>query len=91
MSNAQQMQDQMMNAQAELAKAVVTGRSQDGTVVVMATGLGKLHGVRVDPKVYEQRDVSSLQNAIAEAIRAAGANAGNLASQKLGDVEINLH
>ncbi|MET0426119.1 MAG: YbaB/EbfC family nucleoid-associated protein [Actinoplanes sp.] len=89
--NAQRLEDQMRNAQDELERAIVTGRSADGTVVVMATGLGKLHAVRVDPRVYEQHDVAQLQNAIAEAIRTAGANAAQLATEKMGPVEINLH
>ena len=89
--NAQRLEDQMRTAQSDLEKAVVTGRSADGTVVVMATGLGRLHAVRVDPRVFEQRDATALQNAIAEAIRAAGSNAEKLATEKMGPVEINLH
>ena len=91
MENAQRLEDQMRGAQAELAKAVVTGRSQDATVVVMASGLGRVQAVRVDPVVYERRDAASLQAAIMEAIQAAGENAGKLATEKMGPVEINLH
>jgi DNA-binding YbaB/EbfC family protein len=91
MENAQRLEDRMRKGQAELEKAVVTGRSQDGTVTVMASGLGKLHAVRVDPRVYEQRDIASLQNAIVEAMRAAGQNASTLATEKMGPVEISLH
>ncbi|SDT56194.1 YbaB/EbfC family nucleoid-associated protein [Actinoplanes derwentensis] len=91
MENAQRLEDRMRRGQAELEKAVVTGRSQDGTVAVMATGLGKLHAVRVDPAIYEQHDVASLQNAIMEAMRAAGENASKLATEKMGPVEITLH
>ena len=89
--NAQRLEDRMRDAQGELERAIVTGRSQDGTVVVMATGLGRLQAVRVDPKVYDHRDVLLLQTAIAEAVRAAGENAGKLATEKMGPVEINLH
>ena len=89
--NAQRLEDRMRDAQGELERAIVTGRSQDGTVVVLATGLGRLQAVRVDPKVYDQRDVALLQTAIAEAVRAAGENAGELATEKMGPVEINLH
>jgi nucleoid-associated protein EbfC len=91
MENAQRLEDRMRKGQSELEKTVVTGRSQDGTVVVMASGLGKLHGVRVDPKVYEQRDVASLQKAIVEAMRKAAENAAVLAAEKMGPVEISLH
>ena len=62
--NAQKLEERMRNAQSELEKAIVTGRSQDGTVVVMATGLGKVQAVRVDPRVYDQRDPNALQSAV---------------------------
>ncbi|MCO1613345.1 YbaB/EbfC family nucleoid-associated protein [Micromonospora sp. CPM1] len=91
MENAQRLEDQMRNAQSELERAIVTGRSQDATVVVMASGLGKVQAVRVDPRVYDQRDAVSLQTAVMEAIQAAAANAGKLATEKMGPVEINLH
>ena len=91
MENAQRLEDRMRRGQAELEKTVVTGRSQDGTVVAVSTGLGRLQAVRVDPRIYEQRDVASLQRAIMEAMRAAGENAATLAAEKMGPVEINLH
>ncbi|MFI5935005.1 YbaB/EbfC family nucleoid-associated protein [Actinoplanes sp. NPDC051494] len=82
---------EMGNAQTDLAKAMVTGRSGDGTVTVLASGMGKLQAVRVDPAVFDQRDVAALQKAIAEAVQAAADNAGKLASQKMGAIEITLH
>ncbi|MDY7085803.1 MAG: YbaB/EbfC family nucleoid-associated protein [Actinomycetota bacterium] len=88
---AQAFEQQMRDAQGDLERSVVTGRSADGTVTVLATGLGKLQAVRVDPAVFEQRDAEALQEAIAQAVRAAAANAGRLAEQKMGPVEITLH
>lgn len=81
----------MRTAQSDLAKAVVTGRSADGSVTVLATGLGKLQGVRVDPAVFDRRDVGALQTAIAEAVRAAADSAGRLAAERMGPIEITLH
>lgn len=89
--NARRLEERMRKGQDELEKAVVTGRSQDGTVVAVSTGLGRLQAVRVDPGIYERRDVASLQRAIMEAMRAAGENAAALAAEKMGPVEINLH
>ena len=40
---------------------------------------------------YHEPDVNRLQDAIADAIRAAGANAAEIATQRLGPVEINLY
>lgn len=81
----------LREAQAELASILVTGRSADGTVAVLASGLGRLNAVQVDPRVYAERDVQRLQQAIVEAVRAAGVTASRIATQRMGPVEINLH
>lgn len=91
LASAQQFEERMRTAHASLATVTVSGRSADGTVTIVATGLGKLHAVRVDPKVFDQPDVNRLQEAIAEAIRAAGAHAAEVATQRLGPTEINLY
>ncbi|MGX4655179.1 YbaB/EbfC family nucleoid-associated protein [Micromonospora sp. SCSIO 07396] len=81
----------LRQAQTSLEHALVTGRSADGTVVVLASGLGQLKAVQVSPAVFDTRDVTALQQAITQSIRAAAANAAALAGEKLGAVEINLH
>lgn len=91
LASAQAHEEKMRSAHGSLALVTVSGRSTDGTVTILATGLGKVQAVRVDPKVFDQPDVNRLQDAIAEAIRAAGANAAEVATQRLGPVEINLY
>lgn len=81
----------LRTAQANLERALVTGHSEDGTVVVLASGLGQLKAVQVSPAVFDDRDLTALQNAIAQSIRAAAANASALAREKMGPVEINLY
>ncbi|MCA2217463.1 YbaB/EbfC family nucleoid-associated protein [Jidongwangia harbinensis] len=83
-------QDQMQSAQAELERALITGRSEDGTVTVLCNGMGKVSAVKVDPRVFDERDREKLQRAIVEAIQAAGKNAGNAAAQRMGDVQVSL-
>ncbi|WP_018909443.1 YbaB/EbfC family nucleoid-associated protein [Salinispora arenicola] len=89
--NARSFEQAMRTAQADLEKAVVAGRSRDKTVTVLVSGLGRIHTVRVDPGVFDQRDAQALQNAITEAIRAAAEAAGKLAERKMGPIEITLH
>lgn len=91
LASAQAYEEQMRAAHGNLARVTVAGRSTDGTITVFATGLGRLQSIRVDPRVFDQADVNRLQDAIAEAIRAAGANAAEVATQRLGPVEINLY
>ncbi|XVU28958.1 YbaB/EbfC family nucleoid-associated protein [Actinoplanes sp. CA-054009] len=91
LADAQAFEQTMRDAQASLQQAIVTGRSSDGTVAVVAGGLGELKAVRVDPGVFEHRDADRLATAIAEAVRAAGDAARRLAEQRMGPIEINLH
>ncbi|BCJ52696.1 hypothetical protein Asp14428_41710 [Actinoplanes sp. NBRC 14428] len=78
-------------AQAELERALITGRSEDGTVTVVCNGIGKVSAVQVDPRIYDERDPQRLQRAIVEAIRAAGSSAGDLAGQRMGEVQVSLY
>ncbi|UQU64506.1 YbaB/EbfC family nucleoid-associated protein [Couchioplanes caeruleus] len=82
--------DQMAAARSELERALITGRSEDGTVTVLCNGMGRVSAVKVDPRVFDERDRDKLQQAILEAIRAAGTNAGNLVGQRMGEVEVSL-
>ncbi|GAA2491355.1 YbaB/EbfC family nucleoid-associated protein [Winogradskya humida] len=91
LDRAKVFEQEMADAQTDLGKAIVTGRSADGSVTVLASGMGKLQGVRVDPAVFDRRDVAALQTAIAQAVQAAADNAGKLAQQKMGPIEITLH
>jgi nucleoid-associated protein EbfC len=91
LDNARAFEQRMRDAETSLRQAIVTGRSADGTVAVLATGLGQLQTVRVEPGVFEHRDPDRLAAAIAEAVRAAAANARALAEQRMGPVEINLY
>lgn len=94
MESAQRLEDRMrkdQKDQGDLEKTVVTGRSKDGTVIAIATGLGRLQAVRLDPRIYQQRDLGSLQNAIVEAVRAAAESVTALVAEKRGPGEINLH
>jgi len=90
LAGARAMEQQMRDAQSDLERTVVTGRSADGTVTVLASGMGQLKAVQIDPLVFDGRDVVRLQNAVAEAIRAAASSAERLAEQTMGPVEINL-
>ena len=82
--------EHLQTAQAELERALITGRSDDGTVTVLCNGMGRVSAVKVDPRVFDERDQDKLQQAIVQAIRAAGTNAGNAAAQRMGDVQVSL-
>lgn len=87
---ARQMEQQMRAAHRELERAIVTGHSADGTVTIVASGLGVTKAVRVEPSVFDRRDAVALETAVLQAVRAAADNAERLATSKLGPVEISL-
>ncbi|MEZ5093307.1 YbaB/EbfC family nucleoid-associated protein [Nocardioides sp.] len=87
LQQAQQMQDQLQSAQAQLAEQTVEGSVAGGAVSVTVTGLGDLVGVRVRPGTVDgdsADDLADLGDMIVAAYRDAKSQAESLASGTLG-------
>ena len=84
LQQAQQMQQQLMAAQAEIAATEVTGSAGGGLVVATVKGSGEVVGLTIDPKVVDPDDVDTLQDLVIGAIADASRAAADVASQKLG-------
>lgn len=84
MQQAQQMQQQLMSAQAELATAEVTGQAGNGLVRVRMTAAGQVQGVTIDPKVIDPDDAETLQDLLVGALQDAARAAQALQAQKMG-------
>ena len=85
LEQAQAMQAQLMNAQAELASQTVEGTA--GGVHVSVSGTGELVGVRVATGSFDGDDEDSLTDLgdlVVAAFRDAKSRADALASQVLG-------
>jgi DNA-binding YbaB/EbfC family protein len=85
LEQAQQMQQQLMNAQAELAATEVTGNS--GGVTVTVNGTGELVGVGFTPGSFDASDAESLTDLgdlVVAAYRDAKSKSDALAAEKLG-------
>jgi DNA-binding YbaB/EbfC family protein len=83
MKQAQKMQQQLAEAQAELADAVVEGSAGGGLVSATVSGTGELLSVTIDPSAIDPQDAETLQDLIVAAVRDATHNAGELASAKM--------
>jgi len=83
LKQAQKMQQQVAEAQAELAEMTVEGQA-GGLVTARVTGSGDLLDVRIDPKVVDPDDVETLQDLVVAAVRNAMTAAHDLAAEKLG-------
>jgi DNA-binding YbaB/EbfC family protein len=90
MKQAQKMQQQLEEAQAELAAAEVTGTAGGGLVSATVTGSGELVSLTIDPKVVDPDDVETLQDLIVAAVRDANRAVGELAAEKMGPVTDGL-
>ena len=90
MQQAQQMQEQLMSAQAELATAEVVGQAGNGLVHVRMTAAGQVQSVKVDPQVVDPSDVETLQDLIVGALQDAARAAQELQAEKMGPLASGL-
>jgi nucleoid-associated protein EbfC len=84
LAQAQQVQQQLMEAQEALANSEVHGQAGGGLVQVTMKGSGEVIGVAIDPKVVDPADVETLQDLVVGAIKDASAQVTMLAQSKLG-------
>nr|WP_040744811.1 YbaB/EbfC family nucleoid-associated protein [Nocardia transvalensis] len=84
LAQAQQMQQAVMEAQAEIAAAEVEGEAGGGLVKVTVKATGEIQSLYIDPKVVDPEDVETLQDLVVGAVNAAMNNAQELAAEKLG-------
>jgi DNA-binding YbaB/EbfC family protein len=90
MKQAQKMQQQLVDAQAELAETEVTGTSGGGLVTVTALGNGEIRGIKIDPKVVDPDDVETLEDLIVAAVHNAAQAARELSEEKMGPLTAGL-
>ncbi|HWS35833.1 MAG TPA: YbaB/EbfC family nucleoid-associated protein [Actinoplanes sp.] len=84
MKQAQKMQQQVAQAQAELAEAELTGTAGNGLVTAVITGLGEFKSVKIDPKVVDPEDLETLEDLVLAAIHSAAEAQRELAESKMG-------
>jgi DNA-binding YbaB/EbfC family protein len=85
---AQQMQQQMMDAQQQLADAEVTGTAGGGLVTATVNGQAELLDLEISPDAVDAEDPAETARTIADlvlaAVRAATRSAADLQEQKMG-------
>jgi len=84
LAQAQQMQQQLMEAQQQLAATEVQGQAGGGLVKVTMTGGSEVVSVSIDPKVVDPDDVETLQDLVVGAFADASAQVTALAQSRLG-------
>ena len=71
LAQAQNMQQQLLDAQAQVAAQTVEGQAGGGVVRVVMTGGFEFTSVRIDPDAVDPADVEMLQDLVLAAIRDA--------------------
>lgn len=84
LAQAQQMQQQLIEAQEQLANSEVHGQAGGGLVQVTIKGSGEVVAVAIDPKVIDPADPETLQDLIVGALADASKQVTILAQSRLG-------
>jgi DNA-binding YbaB/EbfC family protein len=84
MQQAQQMQQQLVAAQEELAGREVTGTAGGGLVSATMTGAGELTALTIAPAAVDPADVETLQDLVVAAVRDARRAVDELAADTMG-------
>jgi len=84
LAQAQAMQEQLLNAQQELAEMQVEGSAGGGLVTATVTGASELVGLVIMPEAVDPSDTETLADLIVAAIRDATNKAQAVAASKLG-------
>lgn len=84
LAQAQAMQQQLMQAQEELAAAVFEGSSGGDLVTAKVSGTGELLALTIKPEAADPDDTETLADLVLAAVRAATAQQQAAAAAKLG-------
>lgn len=84
LQQAQQMQEQLMATQAQLAEEKVDGSAGNGLVRATVTGTGDLLSLDISPEACDPADTETLADLVVAAIRDATAESQKLAAERLG-------
>jgi DNA-binding YbaB/EbfC family protein len=84
LKQAQQMQQQLVAAQEELAASEVTGSAGGGLVSATMTGNGELTALTIAPAAVDPDDLETLQDLVVAAVRDAKRAADELAASTMG-------
>ncbi len=91
MKQAQIMQQQLAQAQAQLAERTFTGSAGGGLVTATVTGGQDLVEVKIAPEVVDPEDVEMLEDLVVAAVRQALEAATGAAADQLGGLTGGLN
>ena len=84
MQQIQKLQEQLVQAQEQLAQETVDYTAGGGAIKVVMTGDQRCQSVEIDPELLKDLDVEMLQDLVLAAVNGALEASRNLASERLG-------
>src|SRR3954463_8524399 len=90
LKQAQKMQRDLADAQAELENTEIEGSAAGGLVTAIATGTGQVVSIRIDPSVVNRDDVETLEDLVVAAINDATRQAADLQAERMGPISGGL-
>jgi len=90
LEQAQLMQEQLANAQAELAQQRVTGDAGGGLVAATVNGSGELVGLSIAPAAVDSNDTETLADLVLAAYRDASQKASALQNEAMSPLADGL-
>jgi DNA-binding YbaB/EbfC family protein len=86
MKQAQQMQEEMLKAQEQLAGEIVEASAGGGMVKVKMSGDLQLREIKIDPEAIDPEDAEMLSEMVQAAVNEALRAAQELASSKMAPI-----
>ena len=90
MKAAQEMKGRMEEFQNKVAEMTIEGRSGGGLVTVTLTGKGEMRGLKIDPSLFKEDDVSVLEDQILAAHNDAKSKAETEMNAKMQEMTAGL-
>ncbi|MGW1343293.1 YbaB/EbfC family nucleoid-associated protein [Kribbella sp. NPDC002412] len=84
LAQAQAMQNQLMEAQANLESQEIEGSAGGGLVTALVSGTGELLSLNIKPEAVDPDDTETLADLVVAAVRDASENAKQAAAQAMG-------
>lgn len=84
LAQAQAMQQQLLQAQQELAETEVSGSAGGGLVTATVKGTGELVGLVIRPEAVDPEDTETLADLVVAAVRDANNQVQAVTAAKLG-------
>ena len=84
--HAQKLQEELARAQDAIGEMMAEGSAGGGIVIVTATGKQQIRSVKIDPEVFESKDVEMLEDLILAAANQAIEKSQDMAKEELQKV-----